>query len=79
MAVLVEGISIVLRVTSLEELHPGGSERFIENSPNSTCCSDSELVRIGFMSPVETKSFVSQLSRFGFVYIENKWICVQSS
>lgn len=71
MAVLVEGISLVLKVTSLEELYSGGSERFIEDSPNSTCCSDSELVRIEFMSPVETETFVSQLSRFGFVYIEN--------
>jgi hypothetical protein len=61
MAVLVEGISVIIRVDSLLRFFPGGWEAFKEIVPNQTLCADNEIVRVGFMIPQDVKSFIDKL------------------
>jgi hypothetical protein len=71
MAVLVEGISVVVRVAAIWEKLPGGWPAFRDSVPNSTLCCDNELARVGFMSPVDVKAFVMRLESRGLVYLQD--------
>ncbi len=68
MAVLVEGISVIVRMTSIHERFPGGWEAFRARSPNQTLCGDGEIARLGFMSPADAEAFVRSLEQYGIVY-----------
>ena len=72
MAVLVEGISVVIRRAAIESKFPGGWEGFVEDVPNPTLCTDDELARVGFMTPADVKAYVEHLSLFGIQYVEEK-------
>ena len=61
MAVLIEGISVVVKRSSIDQLFAGGWESFVEAVPNSTLCVDAHLARVGFLSPQETETFVQRL------------------
>ncbi len=61
MAVLIEGISVVVRRDAIDERFPGGWDKFVSKVPNSTLCTDEELVRVGFMSPQDVQEFVVML------------------
>jgi hypothetical protein len=71
MAVLVEAISVIVPSAAIEARYPGGWEAFRRLVPNSTLCSDAELVRIGFMAPMDAKAFVDQLQKAGLVFVRN--------
>jgi len=47
MAVLVEAISAIIRVRTIEEIYPGQWPAFVKAVPNQTLCSDNELARVG--------------------------------
>ena len=66
MAVLVEGISVIIRRKAIEEKFPGGWEAFVDDVPNDTLCADDELARVGFMSPADVKAYVRHLEGLGF-------------
>ena len=68
MAVLVEGISVILKASSITSKFPGGWQGFKEAVPNNTLCADSEVVRVGFMSPEDVESFVRKMEEYGFSY-----------
>jgi hypothetical protein len=68
MAVLIEAISVVIRVDRLLELF--GWEEFKKSVPNDTLCSDNELARVGFMAPPDVKGFVGWLELKGLRYLE---------
>ena len=51
MAVIIEGLSVVISVDTIEARYPGGLEAFEANAPNANCCQDGELARVGFMAP----------------------------
>ena len=61
MAVLCEAISVVVRRDSIDIYFKGGWVKFQENVPNSTICSDGELVRIGFMDPDSVQKYIEFL------------------
>lgn len=69
MAVLCEGISVVIKVSSIDEFYKGGREEFKKTIPNSTMCSDGELVRIGFMSPPEVRDYIDELIENGLQFM----------
>ena len=71
MAVLIEGISVVLRVETIRSRYPGGWERFRMDCPNDTLCSDGKLIRVGFMTPGDTQQFVEGLGRFGIEFLRS--------
>ena len=70
MAVLVEGISVVIKREALEDRFPGGLDEFVRSVPNSTLCMDEHLVRVGFMSPVDVADYVGHLEACGMVYLD---------
>lgn len=65
MSVLIEAISVVVAVTTIDHRYPGGYDRFIVDAPNKTLCSDGHLVRIGFMAPTDVEHFSDRLSSCG--------------
>ncbi len=71
MAILIEAISVVIKRSVIDNKFPKGWEAFVENCPNQTLCADSSLVRIGFMSPVDVESYLMQLEKKGFIYLQN--------
>jgi hypothetical protein len=71
MAVLAEGISVIVRADSIEAKFAGGWDAFMGWVQNSTLCADSEVARVGFMSPDDTKSFIDELEERGLQYLES--------
>lgn len=68
MAVLVEGISIIVRARPIIEKYEGGWEAFLSACPGGPICADGELVCIGFMDPRDVKQFATTLSSNGLTY-----------
>ncbi|MBT5372655.1 MAG: hypothetical protein HOL17_13185, partial [Gammaproteobacteria bacterium] len=58
MAVLIEAISVVIRVKALQ-CGFDSIESFLETVPNETLCGDNELIRIGFNSPTEVEEYIA--------------------
>ena len=71
MAVLVEGISVLIRKDSIQNKMSGGDARFRLLIPNSTYCEDDQLARVGFLSPAEVESFVDELENAGLTFLED--------
>lgn len=69
MAVLVEGISVIILRAAIASVYPGGWQHFAEDCPNETLCADAHLARIGFMHPQAVQEFVERLEDFGFEYL----------
>jgi len=69
MAVLVEGISVVIRLDAVDRVVPGGRAALEALIPNATYCSDGELARVGFLSPADTEAFVDELKVRGLKFI----------
>src|SRR5689334_25092681 len=72
MAVLIEGISVVIRTEALLKKYPGGWNAFLAIVPNRTLCSDNELTRVGFMTPQDVKAFVTQLQQSGLEFLRSE-------
>jgi len=70
MAVLIEGISVVIRAEVLLKKFPDGWDGFKKIVPNETLCADNEVVRIGFMMPQDVELFVKKLERNGLVFLK---------
>lgn len=71
MAVLIEGISVVVKTASILAKHPGSWKQFAADVPNQTLCADGELARVGFMTPGDTKLYVHALAPRGLVYLRD--------
>ena len=69
MAVLIEAISVVVRSEPLLDRFGNDWERFKNEVPNQTLCADGEIVRVGFMVPIDAQRFVEGLERHGLQYL----------
>jgi hypothetical protein len=69
MAVLVEGISVVVRRSAIDAKLDGGWTRFVEDVPNATLCMDDDLARVGFLSPDEVGAFIDHLEQQGLTFV----------
>ncbi len=69
MAVLIEGLSVVIRIDAIKARYPGGWEAFAANAPKANCCWNGELARVGFMAPWDTKAFVQSLESLGLIHL----------
>ena len=69
MAVLVEGISIVIRRDAINNRLVGGWDRFLELVPNRTLCADEDLARVGFLTPDDVGNFLDALEQGGLVFL----------
>jgi len=70
-AVLIEALSVIVRVDSILKAFSGDWNAFMAIVPNRTLCSDNEIVRIGFMTPKDVEPFVSKLQSFGLEFLRN--------
>lgn len=71
MAVLIEAISVVVRADALLKKYPGGWGAFEKAAPNQTLCADGEIVRVGFMTPVDVESFIKSLQHAGLEFLRD--------
>ena len=71
MAVLVEGISVLVRKDSVRDKMIGGEARFRLLIPNAMFCEDDQLARVGFLDPTDVGSFIDELTDVGLVAVEN--------
>lgn len=71
MAVLIEGISVVIKTDSIASKYPGGIESFKNGVPNRTLCMDSKIARVGFMAPDDVGTYISLLTENGLEFILN--------
>jgi hypothetical protein len=69
MAVLVEGISVVVLRDAIDRSHPGGWSAFVTSVPNSTLCADDRLARVGFMASSDAERYVETLREAGLVFL----------
>jgi hypothetical protein len=72
MAVLIEALSVVMKVAAVRERFPGGWMAFAQIVTNGTLCSDKEICRVGFLRPEDLKDFIEQMMKLGFVYADDK-------
>jgi len=72
MAVLVEGISIIVRKDTIVKKIRGGWEKFLTLIPNRTLCFDDNLVRVGFMDPMGLEGFSNKLLTHGLIFFEKR-------
>jgi len=68
-AVLVEGVSVIIKTQSIIDRYSGGWPAFRDNQSNETLCADGELIRVGFMTIDDTKQFVENLSEYNIAYM----------
>ena len=71
MAILIEAISVVVQLASIDNKYSGGWEQFQNDIPNQTLCADDMLARVGFMSPYDVESYIQHLEKNGLIYISN--------
>lgn len=71
MAVLIEAISVVTRRAAINAKYPGAWAAFVDQSPNRTLCYDSDLARVGFMTPTDVGAYVEHLEQHGLAFIVN--------
>jgi len=64
MAVLAEGISVIIRKNSVEQKYPGGLVAF-NAVPKFATCADDEIIRVGFMDPQDAEAFIINLEIHG--------------
>ena len=69
MAVLIEALSVVIRANSLLKAFDNDWEAFVAIVPNQTLCADTEIVRVGFMTPDDVESFIKKLEKNGLVFL----------
>jgi len=71
MSVLVEAISVIIKVSAIEEKFPGGICNFEANIPSVPFCNDDELVMVKFMSPDDVGEYIATLEEHGLRYVKN--------
>lgn len=65
MAVLIEGISVVVKHRAIDQKFDGGWNAFVASVPNATFCSNGDLARVGFLDPPDVKSHIGTLEKSG--------------
>jgi hypothetical protein len=71
MAVLVEAISVIVRLDAVKTRFSGGWREFIGCVKNSTLCYDECLARVGFMSPNDADAFVKRIVGGGLTFLRD--------
>lgn len=70
MAVLIEVLSLVIRVDRVQARFPGGWAAFqLHVQAHPTFCADGELARLGFMHPGDVEALIRDLRGAGLRYV----------
>jgi len=75
MSVLVEAISVIARIDSIEAHFPGGLLGYERACPNDTFCCDGYVARVGFMHPDDVQAFAQMLESHGLRYVHDGRAC----
>lgn len=67
MAVLIEGINVIVPYWKIEEKYPGGVARYRQDAPLGTFCTDGLLTRVGFASADDADTYLQGLHHLGLV------------
>lgn len=70
--VLVEGITVLVRMDAVERKLPGGRLGFMLFVPNGSFRCDADLAAVSFMTPADTKRFIDTLERHGLTYARHR-------
>lgn len=65
MAVLIEGISVVIRCDSLTNSYSGGIKSFMSAISEESLCADGELACVKFLRSSDVRTYVEHLERCG--------------
>jgi len=68
MTVLVEGVSVIIKLEAINRIIPDGWEGFRQYLPNFTLCKDDKLVRLSFLNQDEAKEFTNKLESLNLVH-----------
>src|SRR3954451_2308966 len=71
MPVLLEAISVVIRIDVIQSKIAGGWPAFLALVRNQTLCNDAHVARVGFMVPSDAEACVSRLERAGLLFQAN--------
>ncbi len=71
MAVLIEGISVLVRKDSIQNNMRGGDARFRLLTPQSALCEDDHLVGVGFLDPADVESFIEDLKSVDLIFLQH--------
>jgi ADP-ribosylglycohydrolase len=67
--VLVEAVSVIVRVAEIHRRLRGGWRTFVAMVPNKTLCADMELARVGFCTEADALAFIARLERSGLRFL----------
>lgn len=76
MSVLIEGVSLVVPVVTLDATWPGGAASFCRDvistpaSPARHVCSDGALVSVGFLHPADARVVIAELREHGLMELD---------
>jgi hypothetical protein len=70
LAVLVEGISVVVRCRSIVRKHEGGQALFVADLPNGSLRADGVLAALTFLTPGDAKAYVARLEERGLQHLD---------
>jgi hypothetical protein len=71
MAVLIEAISVVVRLADIQAKYAGGWDQFVTDAPRETLCADSHVARVGFLAPEDSTAFVAGLEQRGLTAVRD--------
>jgi hypothetical protein len=71
MAVLVEGICLLLRCDSVERLYPGGVASLAAACPAEAVCADDDLMALTFDDSDAAEDYLAELEQFGFRHLRH--------
>ncbi|MHB8883232.1 MAG: hypothetical protein ACYC69_17200 [Thermodesulfovibrionales bacterium] len=69
MAVLIEAVSVIVRIAAIRDKMADGWTGFERVVPNATLCFDDDLARVGFMEAQEAEAFIGLLTGLGLTFL----------
>lgn len=71
MAVLVEGVCLLLRCDAVTRLYPGGVAALAEACTADAVCADDELMALTFQDSDAAEDYLAELEQYGFRHLVN--------
>lgn len=71
MAVLVEGVCLLLRCDSVKRLYPGGVAALADECTAQAVCADEELMALTFEDSDAAEEYLAELEQYGFRHLHN--------
>lgn len=71
MAVLVEGVCLLLRCEAVERLYPGGVAALADACTANAVCADDDLMALTFEDSDAAEDYLAELEQYGFRHLRN--------